>query len=149
MLGGGFMRLLPELIGLWNKKADNTHELNMLEKQIELEKLTAADKQAAIVTQGTIDQALAAMTAQTDALKGQMQLTGIKFVDAMNMLVRPITTYYFLGMFGVYKASLLMVALQQSNFYQAVLATYTPDDAAMLSGILAFWFVGRVFDKKS
>jgi hypothetical protein len=26
---------------------------------------------------------------------------------------------------------------------------YSPDDFALLSGILAFWFVGRVFDKVS
>jgi hypothetical protein len=148
LLGGGLMRCLPELIGFFNKKADNAHELAMLEKQIELEKLSAADKLAASAQQGAMEQAIAAMTAQGEALKGQMQLTGIRFVDALNMLVRPITTYYFLAMFGIYKASLLMAAVQQTSMWQAIISVYTADDAAMLSGILSFWFVGRVFEKK-
>ena len=146
LFGGGFMRLLPELIGLWNKKTDNEHELAMLDKQVELEKLTAADKQATIAQQGDIDQMLAMMSAQKDALTGQMQKTGIRLVDALNWLVRPITTYYFLGMFGIYKAALLAVAMEQADIWHAILKVYTTDDAAMLSGILAFWFVGRVFD---
>lgn len=144
MLGGGLMRMLPELIGYFNKKADNSHELNMLDKQIELEKLKAVGAQQ----QADNEQILAMMNAQVEAVKGQMQLTGIKLVDGLNMLVRPLTTYYFLGLFGIYKAALLAVALQQSTVWQAILQVYTPDDASMLSGILAFWFVGRVFEKK-
>lgn len=148
MFGGGFMRLLPELIGLWNKKTDNAHELAMLDKQYQLEQTRAANKQAEIAQQGDIDQMLAMMAAQKEALVGQMQKTGIKFVDALNWLVRPLTTYYFLGMFGIYKAALLATAMQTKDIWASILQVYTPDDAAMLSGILAFWFVGRVFDKK-
>lgn len=144
MLGGGLMRMLPELIVYFNKKADNSHELNMLDKQIELEKLKAVGAQQ----QADNEQILAMMNAQVEAVKGQMQLTGIKIVDGLNMLVRPLTTYYFLALFGIYKAALLAVALQQTTIWQAILQVYTPDDAAMLSGILAFWFVGRTFEKK-
>jgi hypothetical protein len=32
--------------------------------------------------------------------------------------------------------------------WDAILKIYDADDRAILSGILAFWFVGRVFDKK-
>lgn len=146
LLGGGAMRLLPELIGLWNKKTDNDHELKMLASQVELEKTKAEGAQAAIMQQGSVDQILAAMAAQKDALGDQMKLTGVKFIDALNMLVRPSTTYLFLGMFCTYKAALLSVALSQANVAQAILTVYTPDDAATLSGILSFWFVGRCFD---
>ena len=147
MFGGGILRILPEIIGLFGKGIDNSHELAMLVAQTELEKLQAADKQALAVTQGTIDQTLAAMTLQGEALKGQMQLSGIKFVDALNMLVRPLVTYYFLILFGIYKAAMLSVALVNQDVWHAILQVYTADDAAMLSGILAFWFVGRVFEK--
>lgn len=140
--------MLPELISLWNKKTDNAHELAMIDKQVALETTRTAGKQAEIVQQGAVDQMLAMMAAQKDALTGQMQLTGIKLVDALNMLVRPLTTYYFLAMFGVYKAALLGVALQNADVWHAILTVYTPDDSAMLAGILAFWFVGRVFDNK-
>ena len=148
LLGGGFMRLLPELIGLWNKKTDNAHELAMLDKQFQLEQTRASAKQAEIAQQGDIDQTLALLASQKEALTGQMQVTGIRIVDVLNFLVRPLTTYYFLALFGIYKAALLAVAMETKNIWQAILQVYTPDDAAMLAGILAFWFVGRVFDKK-
>ena len=157
LLGGGFMRLLPELIGLWNKKTDNEHELAMLSKQFDLEQTRAASKQAEIAQQGAIDQSLltqkgdidqtlALLAAQKEALTGQMQLTGIRWVDALNMLVRPLTTYYFLGMYGLVKISTVVIALQKLDPFVAIVSCWTVEDAAILSSILAFWFVGRVFD---
>lgn len=148
LFGGGFMRLLPELIGLWNKKTDNAHELAMLEKQYQLEQTRAANKQAEIAQQGDIDQMLAMMSAQKEALVGQMQKTGIRLVDALNWLVRPLTTYYFLGLYGLVKLATIMIALNSTDPWHAIIQCWTVDDAATLSGILGFWFVGRVFDKK-
>lgn len=148
LFGGGLMRALPELIGLWNKKTDNAHELAMLDKQAELEKTRATARMDEIVTQGDIDQTLAMLEAQKTALQGQMQKVGIKWVDALNFLVRPLTTYYFLGMYGLVKLSMLVVALRAADPWAAIILCWSADDAAILSGILAFWFVGRVFDKK-
>lgn len=168
LLGGGLMRALPEILSLLNKKADNDHEYRMLQGQIQLEAQRSQGQQAEIQIKGAIDEAVASIQATADALKGQMQPQGLSFqlvgsklidganaivrlfIDAMNMLVRPVVTYYFLGLFGLYKAALLQVALSQTNnVWTAILQVYTADDAAILSGVLAFWFVGRVFDKKS
>jgi hypothetical protein len=149
LLGGGLMRLLPELVALWQTKQDNSHELAMLQAQVELEKIKSANKQAEAITQGAIDEAMAGLNATISALQGQMQKTGITFVDALNFLVRPVVTYLFLSMFCIYKCSMMIVALQQPDMWHSISAVYTADDAATLSGILSFWFVGRVFDKKS
>lgn len=150
LFGGGLMRALPEVIGLWNKKTDNAHEMAMLEKQFQLEKTRADARHDDIVTQGGIDQAIALLDAQKTALAGQMQKVGIKWVDALNFLVRPLTTYYFLGLYGLVKLAMLVAACKQPDavWFNAVISVWTPDDGAILSGILAFWFVGRVFDKK-
>jgi hypothetical protein len=164
LLGGGLLRAIPELLGLWGKKTDNDHELAMLKAQTELERLTAADKLATTQAQGVVDTVVAAMAAQTEALKGQMQplvipLTGIKWLDAidalistvtnaLNMLVRPLTTYYFLAIYGTYKAALLAQALQTHDAWAAIILVYTADDQQMLAGVMGFWFMGRVFDKQ-
>lgn len=147
LFGGGLMRALPEVIGLWNKKTDNAHELAMLDRQVELEKTRASARQEEIIMQGGIDQALALLESQRTALAGQMQKTGIRWVDALNFLVRPLTTYYFLGMYGVVKLCTVVVAMRQADPWVSIIKCWTPDDLAILSGILAFWFVGRVFDK--
>lgn len=150
MFGGGLMRAMPELIGLWNKKTDNAHELAMLEKQAVLEKTRASARMEEITTQGDIDQTLALLDAQKTALQGQMQKTGIWLVDALNFLVRPLVTYFFLGMYAVMKICLLVAAFNQADsaWWASVLQCWNAEDGAILSGILAFWFVGRVFDKK-
>ena len=150
MLGGGFLRMLPEVIGLWNKKTDNAHELAMMDKQLELQKSKAADDRATLEVQGNIQEIVGLLDAQKEALKGQMQPTGIRLVDALNWLVRPLTTYYFLILYGLVKASMLMVALNTPGLdtWHAIIQCWSADDAQTLSGILAFWFVGRVFDKK-
>lgn len=149
MFGGGFMRMLPELLGFLHKKTDNAHELAMMDKQLELQKSKSADDRESIQVQGNIDQTLALLDAQREALKGQMQKTGIKVVDALNFLVRPVTTYYFLILYGLAKTAMFVTALQAGiSGWDAILKIYDSDDRAILSGILAFWFVGRVFDKR-
>lgn len=150
MLGGGFMRLLPELLGLWNKKTDNAHELQMLDRQVELEKTKGAQQRETIQTQGDVDQVLALLNAQKEALAGQMQKTGISLVDALNFLVRPLTTYYVLFLYGAAKVAMLVVAIHSGlNVWEAILKIYDAEDRAILSSILAFWFVGRTFDKRN
>lgn len=147
-LGGGAIRFLPELLALFNKKTDNSHELAMLDKQMQIEAQRAQFQMEAVQYQGDVDQTIAALDAQREALKGQMQKTGIRWVDALNFLVRPLTTYYFLGCYGIVKTAMIVIAVQSMVPSAAIVACWTPDDAAILSGILGFWFVGRVFDKK-
>lgn len=148
LFGGGLMRALPEVIGLWNKKTDNAHELAMLDRQAELEKTRAGARMDEIREQGDIDQMLALLDAQKSALTGQMQKVGIKWVDALNFLVRPLTTYYFLGLYGLVKLATIIIAVRTTDPWVAIIQCWTADDAAILAGILSFWFVGRVFDKK-
>ncbi|HET8687328.1 MAG TPA: hypothetical protein VFM18_11790 [Methanosarcina sp.] len=162
LLLGGLLRCVPEFVGLYNKKADNTHELNMLNAQIELEKT----KQAGQAQQNAATEAIEELKATTQALQQQAQqiqvpITGVKWLDALdafiatmantlNTLVRPLTTYYFLILFGLYKAALLSAALAQTgSVWASILKVYSDDDTQMLSGIMSFWFVGRVFDKKN
>lgn len=148
LLGGGALRVVPEILGLMNKKADNAHELLMMEAQLKLEGFKQAGQQAAAMMQGDVDKALALLDANKEALAGQMQRVGIWWVDALNMLVRPLTTYWFLFLYSLVKFATVIVALRASDPWTAIILCWTKDDAAILSGILAFWFVGRVFDKR-
>ena len=150
MLGGGLMRLLPELIGFMNKKTDNSHELAMLQAQVELEKTKGDQQRQTIGVQSDADQIIALLNAQKDALAGQMQKTGISFVDALNFLVRPVTTYYILFLYGAAKVAMLVVAYHGGmDIWKAISSAYDAEDRAILSGILSFWYTGRVFDKKT
>jgi hypothetical protein len=148
MLGGGLMRLMPEVMSWMNKKSDYGHELAMMDKQFSLEQFRATAKMAEIKYQGEIDMTLAGLAAQKEALAGQMQKTGMKIVDALNFLVRPLTTYYFLLLYGAAKLAMFVLMLNAGvGGWEAIVKIYDADDRAILSGIISFWFVGRIFDK--
>lgn len=147
-LGGGLLRLLPEILGFLHKKEDNAHELAMLDKQFQLEQLRTDGRLREIETQGNFDQVIALLEAQKTALQGQMQKTGIRIVDALNFLVRPVVTYVLLTLYVLHKLGGAVILYASGTSLSAVFVQiYSPDDFALLSGILAFWFVGRVFDK--
>lgn len=149
MFGGGLMRLLPELLAFMNRRQDNAHELAMLDRQAQLEQTRAANRLEELQVQGNFTDMLAMLDAQKSALAGQMQKTGVAWVDALNFLVRPITTYYFLGCYGIYKTALLIVAIKQLDAWTAILQCYDADDRNILASILAFWFVGRTIDRNN
>lgn len=149
-LGGGLMRLLPEVVAFFNKKADNSHELAMLDKQAELEKTRSAMRQQEIATQGQADMNVAELAALSEALKGQMQVTGNKLVDTLNFLVRPATTYFLLTLYALSKVAMFVLAVQHGvSGWDAIVKVYDEEDRALLSGIISFWFVGRTLDRQN
>jgi hypothetical protein len=148
MLGGGAMRLMPEILKLFTVKADNAHELAMMDKQYALAQLNAQTAGAQQAAQIDSAEVVAMLAAQSAALTGQMQRTGFAWVDALNFLVRPLTTYYFLGCYGLVKSAMIITAISGPNPWVAIVQCWSEHDASILSGILAFWFVGRVFDKQ-
>lgn len=149
LLGGGALRLLPEVISVINKFMDNGHELEMMKLQLQLQQGKAQDDRAMAELKFDSDSVLASLDAQKSALIGQMQKVGIKWVDALNFLVRPLATYYFLAMYGLAKVAVYVVATQNGvPPWDAATHIWAPEDTDILAGILSFWFVGRVFDKQ-
>jgi len=167
MLGGAFVRLLPEIMAFVNKLSDHKQELLMIDKQVELKRLdmearkqelqqlganqAAADAATFNLAVENNDAALerAYLSARKAVNEVQAQKTGIRWVDALNFLVRPLTTYYFLGCYGITKTCLIIVSMQANDPLTAVAGCWTERDESILAGILAFWFLGRVIEKKN
>lgn len=145
--GGAALRFAPELLKFFDRKNERAHELALQANQIEILRMQQDGKIAEIGAEGA--QQIATTTAQTflEAMRGQMQLTGSKLVDGLNMLVRPVTTYYILLLWGAKKIAEIWIAAQSTGALDALIRTWTEADQAMLTGVLSFWFVGRVFDK--
>jgi hypothetical protein len=72
-----------------------------------------------------------------------------KWVASLSALVRPAVTYWFVAFYSVVKAAGLYLAFLQDGSWTAVLLSgWTDYDEGMLSLILTFWFVGRVWESK-
>lgn len=154
---GGLLRLAPEVLKLLDRKNERKHEATMLDKNIEAEKARAASGLREQELQADTAQIAGALEALKEALKGQFQQTGIKWVDAVNQTVRPFLTYAIAGPYALGKCmvfgALLYVGIAKQGLTPemvtgALAATYTLADMAIVSGILNFYFLGRVFDKR-
>lgn len=147
---GGIARLAPEVLKFFDRKAERKHELALGDQQFRI--ATAANQTA--LQKADIElmqsQFVSALDAMKEGVKSQGQLTGIKIVDAISATVRPIITYWIFGLYSIaksYQIKLIMAA-DGVDLAQAVAASWSASDDAMLSAVLTFWFIGRVWDKK-
>lgn len=149
LLGGGFIRLIPELLSFFKSKQDNDHEFRMSELQLEIDKeraknqLDLAHVQAETVVTQFDYQAL------SEAVKAQSTPSGIKWIDGLSSSVRPVLTYWWcIVLYTIYKSCIIYNALMTNITITAFASVvFTEFDSAVMSSIIAFWFVDRALRK--
>ena len=86
----------PQLLGLIKDWQDRKHELAILDRQMEMQKLTQRLEEIAV----------AADIAESQALyRHDAQPSGVKWVDGLRSSVRPMITYAFFLLFAAVKGS--------------------------------------------
>ena len=144
LLGGAF-RLVPEVFKIVDRKDERKHELAMLDKNIEADKLKLEQDRLAASTQV----GLAEISAIIEAAKAQAVQTGVKWVDAINSLMRPLITFWWVIV--LYSAALtaqfVVLVDGGQSFVQAILKLWGPDEKAIVASIVSFWFVDRSLRK--
>lgn len=148
-LFGGLLRLAPEFLKWMDRKDERAHELSMQDKQLEFERVRGSQKmdEMGVEAQSTFD--ASALLALTESIKGQSVVSGIKWVDALSISVRPIITYCFFGLYMAVKITALAYMYQETGWKEAINSVWTGEDIGLWAGILNFWFLGRVFEKVS
>lgn len=146
----GFLgSLVPELIKLYRAKEDRKHELALMDKQMEAQKLNLQARLEEVNVQADV-QDMANVYQQSQA---GVPDTGVKWVDAIleiiNALVRPTITYIYFGLYLVIKyANYSLMKTQQSLDWKVAIGMNWNDfDSAMLAAILGFWFGNRMMQK--
>jgi hypothetical protein len=80
--------------------------------------------------------------------QGQTARSAGWFVAAISALVRPLVTYWFVVMYSVVKIVGIYLAVRSGGLWTEVLVTsWNSEDMAILTMILTFWFVGRVYER--
>lgn len=145
---GGISRMVPEVMKFMDRKKEREHEVTMFDLQLKADAQKSTQQLAAIDAQSAGAQFTSSLSALQEAIKAQATQTGIKIVDAINALVRPGVTYIVFGMWVLVKlTTLYQLSEHSTDFSAAVLLWWTSEDQAMLTYILNFWFLGRVFEK--
>lgn len=129
------IRLSPELFKLVHKYMDNKHELAMVDRSTVISNNTIEDRSASVlaVDKSTIDSIV-----QVWNTPG-----GSKKIDVFNQLVRPNVVYILIGTFVVIK-----LVWFGFNPHANLTTLWSKEDQMLLSGVLNFFFLNRVFDKR-
>lgn len=145
-LMGGIFRLVPEVLKFFDRNNERKHELAMMDKTLEVEKVQG-ETRIALQQEVTYGKGLDALSM---AVEAQGKQTGIKFVDALSALVRPLVTYWFMGIYMAVKITGIYLTIRVTGDWSKAFATaWDANDMAIFAGILNFWFLSRVFDRKN
>lgn len=138
---GPLVRMIPEVLKFMDRKDERAHELAMQAANLEADKARYSAQLATAQLEADSAQYTTAVGALQKALEGQFQLTGNKWIDGLNMSVRPVITYAFFSLYAGVKLELLYTGSTLAQIWG-------PEDMGLFSGILGFYFMGRVFDKR-
>ena len=131
-LGAAF----PEFLKLFRDRADRRHELEILDRQIDLQKQGFAQRLEEI--------RVSADVAESRAIY-KTYYTGIRWVDALNGTERPVLAYAFFVLYAGVKCAQMFTFLSGEALPWLTLANvlWTEDDAAIFAGIISFYFGSR------
>lgn len=148
LLGGAF-RLIPEAFKFFDRKDERKHELAMLDKNLEADRLKAehGEKIAQIEANKTLG--AAEMLGLIEATKAQAVRTGIRIVDAINSLMRPVITFWWVVVLNSAALAAQFIVLMNGGeqWYGALLKLWGPDEKAIVASIVSFWFIDRALRK--
>jgi len=132
LLGFG-TSMVPSIISYFQDSKDKAHELALQEKII-----TSSIKEAKITGElANIALDLKADIASNKSAHKPMQLTGIGFIDGLRGSVRPIITYWFMGL---YSYSKYVTYVQGGEMWTSL-------DQTLLATVVSFWFGERLIRK--
>jgi hypothetical protein len=144
---GGILRLAPEVIGFLDKKNERKHELALGEQQYKAAELQLNAQREIKDLDVEQSQFGSAMQALQASISSQSTKVGIAWVDASVALVRPAITGWIFALYSAVKLAALYTAMQHLDGATAVQSIWGPEDSSMLSAVIMFWFVGRVWDR--
>lgn len=148
---GGVLRLAPEVLKWIDRKNERQHELSMFDKQLEADRQRADMKLAEVNAAGQFQLDGAGLDALKEAIKGQSQMTGVRWVDALNQLMRPLITLQWVILLypAVIVATYALMLQAGDGALNALLKVFGPEEKAMVAGIVNFWFLDRVIRKNN
>jgi hypothetical protein len=147
-LFGGLLRLAPELFKFLDAKNERKHELDMQDKALEFQRLKGDQRVDEIGAQGAADWNKGAIDALKTAIEGQDKPSGIPWIDGLSKLMRPLITLQWVVLLypGVIITTFVLLIHNNVPIIDALNKVFGPEEKALVSFIVDFWFVGRVLE---
>lgn len=148
LLGGAF-RLAPEALKWLDRKGERSHELAMFDKQLAADKLRVEAQQKVIQLESDAAINASELQAIIAATEAQAVRSGVKWVDGLSALMRPLITFWWvIVMYSVSLAARFWVLVAEGTpNVEAIIALWGADEKAIVASIISFWFVDRSLRK--
>lgn len=132
-LGGGILRLAPEVLRFWDGKLDRDHEYRLALQHTEHLKVLGTER----VDLLTPDYGIAG--AHEAYIQKATERASKKYplIDLLAASVRPTVTWALVLLYGAVTVAGLLTGKRD----------YGAEDLSLLSAVLSFWFVGRVWER--
>jgi len=152
MIFGGVFRLLPELMKWMDKKDERRHELALLEKNMEADRLRAEMHIRQIEAEADVILGKAEIDAIIAATKAQGQRSGVRWIDGLNSLLRPVIAFWWVIV--LYSGALCvqfyaLVWKFHESVPVAVLTVFGEQEKSIALSIIGFVFVDRAIRRGS
>ena len=137
---GFFTSFLPSVMDYFQDKQDKKHELEMMDKQMQMADKTAGHKLEAMNVEADIR--------EIESLHRHDKPSGVSWIDGLSKSVRPVITYFFFAMFMTVEItayfSLVVAGLEVSD---ALAIIWNEEIMGLFAAVLSFWFGGRMIMK--
>ena len=147
---GVISRMTPEVLKWLDRKNERTHELAMFDKQLVADQQKS--EQATHLAQITGDNTIAAaeIEALIEATNAQSTQTGVRWIDALSALMRPVITFWWVIVLYTLSFFAKYWVLAQTGILplNAIHALWGQEEKAIVASIIAFWFVDRSLRQK-
>lgn len=150
-LFGGAFRLAPEVFKFFDRKDERKHELAMLDKNLEADKLKAEHGETIARIESDRAIGVAELSGLIEATKAQAVQTGIRWVDGLNALIRPLLALQWLIFLwpACIMAGFALAVQAGTDPLVALRAAFGIDEKAMAASVASFWLMDRSLRKMS
>jgi len=131
----------PDLLNIWKDRADRSHELAILDRQMEAQKLNHSNRLEEIHVQADISESKALYSHAS-------QPSGVPWVEALRATVRPMITYAFFVLFATVKIAALFQLLNSGfTVADSLIIIWDGETQALFAAVMSFWFGQRALTK--
>ncbi|ADR52887.1 hypothetical protein CKC_05710 [Candidatus Liberibacter solanacearum CLso-ZC1] len=151
-LAGGLFRFALRFVpSVFEKIADGVLEYLMQKQSIEYDKMKLEQTRINSSTQldladikYAIEELKVDQPIRLARIKAQKVKSGVKWIDGLNTLIRPLTTLFWIIVYPL----LVWWSVKEGIFDRSPLSILSPFEQEIIACILGFWYTDKIVQKK-